>query len=123
MPLPIYSITVSPVLSKLQITSSNYSNSSINMSDNILLHVGLEALPNVTLVSPENGHYHDTSDAVNITFTCNATDTEGLANISLYITNSSNESFSLNQTTNITETSNSTSRSVDAENKTSLIFK
>ena len=65
--------------------------------------------PNVTLVSPSDNYVNDTSDPLNVTFECNATDNVGLENISLYITNSSDQSFSLNQTINISGTSNSSS--------------
>ncbi len=64
--------------------------------------------PSIILNNPEDNYYNDTSSPVNVTFNCSATDDIQLANISLYITNSSNESFSLNQTTNITGLSNST---------------
>lgn len=71
---------------------------------------------NVTLIRPVPNYYNDTSDPVNVTFECNATDDAALANISLYITNSSNQSFSLNQTTNISGTSNSSSWTLELSN-------
>ncbi|MBU0457725.1 MAG: PQQ-binding-like beta-propeller repeat protein [Nanoarchaeota archaeon] len=81
----------------------------LNASD---ISLGFDTInPIVTLNSPSAGYYNDSSASENITFNCSATDTvglnAGLANISLYITNSQNTSFSLNQTTNINGTSNS----------------
>jgi len=64
--------------------------------------------PNVTLISPIDNYYNSTSSPVNVTFQCNATDDINLKNISLYITNSTNLSFALNQTTSISGISNST---------------
>ncbi len=66
-----------------------------------------DAPPTTTLNTPVDNYYNDTSDPVNITFNCSATDDIQLVNISLYITNSTNQSFSLNQTTNISGISNS----------------
>jgi hypothetical protein len=62
--------------------------------------------PTTTLNDPIDD-YHFGLSLVNITFNCSASDSAGLANISLYITNSTNERFSLNQTTNISGTSSS----------------
>ncbi|PIZ50400.1 hypothetical protein COY27_07240, partial [Candidatus Woesearchaeota archaeon CG_4_10_14_0_2_um_filter_33_13] len=64
-------------------------------------------LPNVTLISPADAYTNDFAFLINITFSCNATDDNQLQNISLYLTNSTNQSFALNQTTNIGGTSNS----------------
>ncbi len=64
--------------------------------------------PNVILVSPID-NYVNSSEIVNLTFECSMTDSVGLVNISLYITNNSNTDFSLNQTTNVSGTINSTS--------------
>ncbi|MBU0456754.1 MAG: right-handed parallel beta-helix repeat-containing protein [Nanoarchaeota archaeon] len=75
----------------------------------LILPTAPDNYPNVTLVSPTDNYTNSTSDPVNVFFECNSTDDNGLTNISLYITNSSNQSFSLNQTTNISGTSNSTS--------------
>ncbi|MBU1111890.1 MAG: hypothetical protein KJ896_03850, partial [Nanoarchaeota archaeon] len=72
--------------------------------------------PNVTLSLPADNYINDSSDPVSVTFECNATDDAGLANISLYITNSSNQSFALNQTTSISGTSNSTSWTLELAN-------
>ncbi|MGB9707774.1 MAG: right-handed parallel beta-helix repeat-containing protein, partial [Candidatus Pacearchaeota archaeon] len=64
--------------------------------------------PVTTLNSPLDNYYNDSAPFVNVTFNCSATADVPLKNISLYITNSSNQSFSLNRTTNISGTSNST---------------
>ncbi|PIZ51787.1 hypothetical protein COY27_02330, partial [Candidatus Woesearchaeota archaeon CG_4_10_14_0_2_um_filter_33_13] len=63
--------------------------------------------PNVTLISPADSYTNDSASLTNITFECNTTDDNDLQNISLYITNSTNQSFALNQTTNIGGTANS----------------
>jgi hypothetical protein len=55
---------------------------------------------------PEEGYYNDTSSSETITFNCSAADDQNLANISLYLTNSSNSSFAINQTTTVTGTVN-----------------
>jgi hypothetical protein len=68
-----------------------------------------ESAPIVTLSTPPQNYYNDSSSPVNVTFQCNATDYLALQNISLYITNQSNSSFALNQTANIGGISNSTS--------------
>jgi hypothetical protein len=62
--------------------------------------------PTTTLNNPPDANLNTTNH--NILFNCSATDNIQLANISPYITNSTNESFSLNQTTAISGTSNST---------------
>ena len=64
--------------------------------------------PNVTLISPVANYINDTAATTSINFSCNVTDDYQLVNISLYLTNSTNESFTLNQTTGITGTFNST---------------
>ncbi len=62
--------------------------------------------PNVTLVSPANNYVNDSTSSINVTFICNATDEINLQNMSLYLTNSSNQNFQLNQTTAIGGTTN-----------------
>ncbi|MBW3010751.1 hypothetical protein KY326_00850, partial [Candidatus Woesearchaeota archaeon] len=64
--------------------------------------------PVVTLVAPPAG-YFDLNPLFNVTFNCSATDDFGLVNISLYLTNSTDEGFALNQTTNVSGLANSTS--------------
>jgi hypothetical protein len=63
--------------------------------------------PIVELISPAANYMEIEGTTLNITFECNATDITDLENISLYITNSSNGNFSLNQTTIVGGTSNS----------------
>ncbi len=72
-----------------------------------------DSSPTVTLVNPAVNYINDSATITEINFSCNATDDIQLQNISLYITNSTNESFTLNQTTNITGTTNSTSWSLN----------
>jgi hypothetical protein len=63
--------------------------------------------PEVILEEPAANYVNTSAWFVNITFNCSATDNMALSNISLYITNSSNQSFSLNQTTAISGTGDS----------------
>ena len=72
--------------------------------------------PVITLNFPYPNYINSTSDPVNVTFNCSATDDVSMANISLYITNSSNQSFSLNQTTNISGIGNSSSWTLELGN-------
>jgi len=58
-----------------------------------------DSLPVVTLNKPSDGYYNDTAEPYSTKFNCSATDNVALANISLYITDGSNASFSLNRTT------------------------
>ncbi|MBU0456662.1 MAG: LamG domain-containing protein [Nanoarchaeota archaeon] len=95
--LGLYNITC------LYSETQNYSSSSETY------WVNVESSPTVTLNSPADNYNNDTSDPVNVTFNCSAIDGTGLINISLYITDSTNQSFVLNQTTSISGTSNSTS--------------
>ncbi|MFH1275981.1 MAG: NosD domain-containing protein, partial [Candidatus Woesearchaeota archaeon] len=60
-----------------------------------------------TLSSPGIAYYNDSSATPTINFTCSATDDTELRNITFYLTNSSNQSLILNQTTVINGTSNS----------------
>ena len=64
--------------------------------------------PTVTLNTPADNFFNDTASPASVLFNCSATDNSALANISLYITNLTNQSFALNQTANISGTSNST---------------
>ncbi|MFH0737175.1 MAG: right-handed parallel beta-helix repeat-containing protein, partial [Candidatus Micrarchaeota archaeon] len=63
--------------------------------------------PNVTLNSPSDGYTNTTSSGINVTFNCSAADNYQLANISLFITDSANSSFSLNQTASVSGIGNS----------------
>jgi sporulation protein YlmC with PRC-barrel domain len=65
-------------------------------------------LPNVTLNFPSDSYTNSTTNTINITFNCSAADNLVLKNISLYLTNSSNNNFSFNRSANITGTSNNT---------------
>jgi len=61
--------------------------------------------PNTTLYSPAPNYFNNTSEPADVTFVCNATDTSGLDSISLYITDATNQSFSLDSTTGVSGTS------------------
>ncbi|MBW2982219.1 hypothetical protein KY343_05040 [Candidatus Woesearchaeota archaeon] len=63
--------------------------------------------PTAVLNNPADNYINDSSPLINITFNCSAADNLGLDNISLYITNSTNSSFSLNQSASLTGTSDS----------------
>lgn len=65
-------------------------------------------IPTVTLNSPTNISYFSQS-IDSITFNCSAEDNLALTNISLYLTNFQNASFSFNQTTIVTGLTNITS--------------
>ncbi|MBA7689724.1 hypothetical protein ES703_98234 [subsurface metagenome] len=62
--------------------------------------------PSTSLVVPADNYWNDSAAFVDVNFTCNATDGYNLKNISLYITDSSNASFSLNSSRDITGTYN-----------------
>jgi hypothetical protein len=65
--------------------------------------------PVVGLISPAESYFNDSVETINLTFECNITDDNALTNVSLYITNSSDKLFALNQTTNIGGVTNSSS--------------
>jgi surface protein len=69
--------------------------------------------PQVQLISPAANYVNDSSNRTNITFVCNASDDNQLVNISLYLTNSTNQSFALNQTTSVGGTSNSSNWTIE----------
>ncbi|MEM7815005.1 MAG: hypothetical protein QXF55_01535, partial [Candidatus Aenigmatarchaeota archaeon] len=70
-------------------------------------YTALDSPPATALNEPADNYWNDSAPYANVTFNCSATDDIQLANISLYITNSSNQSFGLNQTSVISGTSNS----------------
>jgi hypothetical protein len=109
---PSENITLFDILGLYNITSVylgnvNYTADSETWWVNVI-PVPVDLPPTVTLSLPPDNYYNDTSDPVNVTFECNATDDYDLVNLSLYITNSSNQSFALNQTVSTTGTFNST---------------
>ncbi|MFC1691757.1 hypothetical protein ACFL0W_06275, partial [Nanoarchaeota archaeon] len=73
------------------------------------LRVDLDASDNLapvtTLVTPAQGFYNDTDSPADVTFNCSATDNDIISNISLYITNATNQSFALNETRPVTGSS------------------
>jgi hypothetical protein len=85
-----------------------YANNSVGAisSGALTFYVDLSG-PNVTLVNPSDGSVDNSVGSANVVFNCSIVDNLNLANVSLYLTNSSNSSFSLNQTTNVSGTSSS----------------
>ena len=85
-------------------------NDTLGNRDSALMWVNITdtTAPIVTLNTPATNYTNDSAIQINITFNCSATDNVALTNISLYITNNLNTSFSLNQTTIVSGTSNST---------------
>ncbi len=73
--------------------------------------------PFVQLVSPVDGYTEDNL-TTNVTFECNATDNAGLVNISLYITDRFNQSFSFNQTSSLSGLADSASWQLELVNGT-----
>jgi sporulation protein YlmC with PRC-barrel domain len=73
----------------------------------ILINATISEAPNSILNSPSENYLNNSAHSENITFNCLATDSFNLSNISLYLTNSSNQNFILNQTSSLTGVSNS----------------
>ena len=62
-----------------------------------------------TLNTPPDNYYDYSGTTANVEFNCTATDTKDeLKTIQLYITNNTNQSFALNQTTNVNGSTNTT---------------
>jgi len=59
--------------------------------------------PNITQEYPKADYYNDTSDPFSVDFNCSITDNMDSKNISLYLTNNQNTSFSFNDSCDITE--------------------
>ena len=70
-------------------------------------YVNVTQYPVVELINPAASYTNSSAAIINVTFECNATDLTELQNISLYITDNLNTNFALNQTKDITGTSNS----------------
>ena len=94
-----------------------YANDSVGTinSGSLTFYVDLSG-PNVTLVSPTNNNVDNSVGDANVLFNCSVVDNLNLANVSLYITNSSNSSFILNQTTNISGESTSSNWTLGLSN-------
>ena len=93
------SYNLTAIYSDTQNYSSSFETWYVNVIDKIS--------PEVTLNSPTPEYSDNTKQDQNITFSCSATDNYALESLSLYITDSSNQGFSLNQTDHITGLSNS----------------
>ncbi|MBI3027269.1 hypothetical protein HYY70_04080 [Candidatus Woesearchaeota archaeon] len=96
------------------LNQTSLTNTTLNASDgtyilNVSLTDGIESSANTTVnftidtinptttqVYPPSDYYNDTSDPYSILFNCSATDNIALKNISLYISNRLNQSFSFN---------------------------
>ncbi|MFC1742292.1 beta strand repeat-containing protein, partial [Nanoarchaeota archaeon] len=72
--------------------------------------------PVVTLVTPAANYYNGSSDPFELTFICNATDDVNLRNISLYLTDSTDQSFAKNASSNISGESSSTDWTMNLTN-------
>ncbi len=72
--------------------------------------------PSVSLNNPDDGYVNDSIGTANVLFNCSATDNYALANISLYITNSSNSSFSLYNTVGLSGINDSSSWTLSLSN-------
>ncbi len=96
-----YNCTYSTATGIMQVNVTHFSNYTTNGST--------DNLPNVTLVIPAASYSNDSAAITEINFSCNVTDDNQLQNISLYLTNNADTSFALNQSTNVSGTSNSTS--------------
>ncbi len=70
-------------------------------------------LPTYTMNSPDADWVNDSWDPINVVFNCSSTDNVGLSNISLYLTDSTNSSFAVNQTTTVSGTSGSAEWELD----------
>jgi len=62
--------------------------------------------PNVNLISPSVDYVNNSLSLLYVNFTCNASDSNQLSNLSLYLTDSTNQSFLANQTVFINGTFN-----------------
>jgi len=84
-------------------SKTGFSPNSTNFSLTIL---SVDNPPNVTLVSPAAGYSTISATSISLTFNCSVTDDNNLTNISLYTTNNNDQNFILNQSMNISGTSN-----------------
>ena len=85
-------------------SSRNINSSALNLQFNVTM--ASDQNPAVTLISPTASYTNTSNDPINISFVCNVNDDYNLKNLSLYLTNSSNQFFVLNQTTVINGTTN-----------------
>jgi len=107
-------ITDTPTESEVGSSEINVtcSDSRINISQIFTYVINDITAPNVTLVSPSIDYVNGSASTTEINFTCNVTSGTQLENISLYLTDPNNQNFSLNQSTNLTGTSSSSSWNV-----------
>ena len=106
-----------------RLNQTSATNTTLNASDgnydlNVSLYDGVQFSTNTTVSFtidttspvttqqyPPNNYYNDTVDPFSLLFNCSATDNLALKNISLYITNRLNQSFSFNSSARLSVTS------------------
>lgn len=100
-------------------SKGNYTKASLMLLGFILLFVLLVGAdpPNVSLDNPDDNYVYDTTQFINITFNATVSDNQSITNCSLWHNISG---WNLNQTQNITGTSNTTSFSLNLTNTTFL---
>jgi hypothetical protein len=72
----------------------------VNDTEYVQVNVIDDLFPSVALISPPNG-FSNSSESMNVTFRCNATDNYDVDTISLYLTDKNNQSFSFNSTVDV----------------------
>ncbi|HNT60358.1 MAG TPA: NosD domain-containing protein, partial [Candidatus Bilamarchaeaceae archaeon] len=92
-----YSNTNYPGLYTIRIIATGLAGN-VNDTEFVQVNVNDVIPPTVILAAPPDNHTYNTTTSLPVNFTCNATDDFNLNNISLYITDSTNSSFSLNAT-------------------------
>ena len=95
------------------VTDASTSRPGYDMDNVLLFGVEDNVDPNVTLSKPQIAYVNDTVAKINVTFECNTSDDYNLYNVSLYLTNSTNQSFSINTTTSIIGTDNVTNWTIE----------
>ncbi|MBI2112088.1 hypothetical protein HYT52_00950, partial [Candidatus Woesearchaeota archaeon] len=103
-------LNISQQISNYSVSSSGspvVANGIIYFSSGVSFYQLGTDIPIVTLNSPAAGYQLSQSTEA-VTFNCTALDNSGLVNISLYLTDSGNTNFLLNQTTNISGAGNTT---------------
>jgi hypothetical protein len=85
---------------------ANNTDGEVNASEITWFYARDNIVPNVSLNNPIPEYYNDTNSPVPITFNCSAADNYNLRNISLWLTNSTNQSFMLNQSSLLNGASN-----------------
>jgi hypothetical protein len=119
-----FSYNVTPILLKNGTRCDNNSNCNISYdaTTGILLAnisgfsnytTQADAFPNVTLLLPAENLINSSSNPYSVTFSCNSSDDYQLVNVSLYLTNASNVSFTKNRSANISTPYNQTNWTIN----------